>query len=1059
MGLQEKNSDIAAVNGASIIVINQACNSDQLLVSLSKNGQEWLSPIGWTEQQKVTLLDCRPRGETTEVDIPAEFASAIKSGDVLVLRCSELDLEKEIIWEASDIETRSTEDVSSSTTGLAAGLLSRFKAPKTETIKDTKSEAELRAEEAGRAAQNYKAKMEAAAEAKEKAQRKALEAAREAEAALKMEAERIAEMERAAKAFEEAERLKQDELRRVEEERRAEEARQAEEARLIEEARKREIAAKKDLERKAALERYTSALTVTRDEEMRLKSRLKELKHQVKSDAANIAVQKDDLQTRQALLIDNEGKVAKRFESYEKNASKLDEMNADLSLLQSESKTLNTDRQALSIRLSQADADYQQAQQEAEAAMARAVARLTELDLIREEDSKISERVKSVSEKLSSQSQAITQTSEKTQKLQSQLENAQSELVQARVEIEALEVTLLSQEKQEQNLRLEIEATQQAIEDSQLREAAQRDAIEHLEAGGEPEDIAEVDFEVRNLEFSSLHTPEQGMEDMPTKPDSAGLPGITALKDPISQRLRSNFTRQKDVQISVDVEDIVLETPEVNPVLLAGIDDSPSFMRRHGSSLMALGAVIGGIAILSGGWALNTSSTPKFEVKSTTPAPTQVASVVSKVELPKMAETAELKAASEAVDMKLTALDTETDLVSIDLPKIEINNSGSKTVETTDVQDVKIEAETRPEPELTVSEAKTDVLIKDAKTATELEVEALIVKLAEVVDPMGFAFELPNMQPMADSKTVEMKAKSKKVKAAKKPTPETSELKNTRTIKTAEVTKTKAKSAPKINAEVNYPELTSDIQTRLFKLGFYNGEINGLQGQATKDAITNFKTLFSMSDTSDKITGALLTELKRAEREQEATALQAQTQLEAEQSTIQFADVAPTATFYDTIQAAPSTPVLTDTLPAADEFTSDTNLAPAYVAPEPQPEPESIKIASIPAVISEPAPTPAVQDVVVEAQMLKNASAKYPSAAQRRNYFVNVAIQVAFDIGVDGRPANLRIISNDHTGKYNEAFEKEAMGAIKKMRYEPKTVNGVAVETKAKSKRIVFRTE
>ena len=828
-------------------------------------------------------------------------------------------------------------------------------------------------------------------------------------------AERIAEMERAAKAFEEAERLKQDELRRVEEERRAEEVRQAEEARLIEEARKREIAAKKDSERKAALEKYETALSITRDEETRLKSRLKELKHQVKSDAANIAVQKDDLQTRQALLTANEEKAAKRFESYEKNASKLDEMNADLSLLQSESEILNADRQAISIRLSQADADYQQAQQEAEAAMAKAEARRTELDLIREEENKLSETFLSVSEKLSSQSQAIAQTSEKTQKLQSKLESVQSELIQAKVEIEALEMTLVSQEEQDQNLRLEIEATQQAIEDSLLRESAHQEAIEHLEAGGNLEDIAEVDFEARNFEFSSLHTPENNGEGILTHPDS------TALKDPISQRLRRNFARQKEAQISVAVEDITLETPETNPVLLAGIDDSPSFIRHHGSSLMALGAVIGGIAILGGGWALNKSASPKLAVKSSTAAPTQVASAVSKIE-------PQVEPVKEVASESMPAIIKGPRVNSIDI--------------------VSVKTETmKPDPVVMKTETAlvSEDLVEETIETSDKEEKTFSIKLAEVVDPNGLAFELPSMAPVAHSNVI-MTQKVPKISKPEK-------------AKTAIEVKQNSKPSPKVEAEVNYPELTADIQTRLLKLGFYNGDINGLKNRATKEAITNFKTLFSMSDTSDKITGALLTELKRAEREQEAAALEAQTQAEAEPAAIQFADVTPTASFYDTIQAAPSTPVVTDTLPAAGEFTSDINAEPAYVAQEPQPEPEAVKVASIPTVISEPAPTPALQDVIVDAKVLKKASAKYPSAAQRRNYFVNVAIQVAFDIGTDGRPANLRIISNDHTGKYNEAFEKEAMGAIKKMRYEPKTVNGVAVETKAKQKRIVFRVE
>ena len=59
MGLQGKNT----MNGASILVIDQGCDNDQLLVSLSKNGAKWLSPVGWTDQQKVALLDCRPNGE------------------------------------------------------------------------------------------------------------------------------------------------------------------------------------------------------------------------------------------------------------------------------------------------------------------------------------------------------------------------------------------------------------------------------------------------------------------------------------------------------------------------------------------------------------------------------------------------------------------------------------------------------------------------------------------------------------------------------------------------------------------------------------------------------------------------------------------------------------------------------------------------------------------------------------------------------------------------------------------------------------------------------------
>lgn len=985
MGLQ--NKDLGAAQGASVIVIDQPCEANQLLVSLSKNSQNWLSPVGWTDQQKVTLLDCRAKGETTEIDIPAEFASEIRTGDILVLRCSELDLEKEIIWEASAVETRRDEETADIVTGRSSGLLSRFKALKTEVTKEIKSEAQLRAEEAERAAQGYKAKMEAATAAKEEAQRKALEAAREAEVALKMEAERIAEMERAAKAFEEAERLKQDELRRVEEERRAEEARLAEEVRRIEEAREREIAAKKDAERKAALEHYEAVLENVRNDEVQLKSRLKELQLRAKSDAANMTVQQEDLQSRQTLLAAHEDRAAKRFESYEKTASKLDEMTADLSLLESESEALTVDRQALSTRLSQADMDYQQAQKEAEAAIAKAETRRAELDLIRQEEADISNKILSLSEKLSSKSQAVTQTSEKTQKLQSKLETTQSELAQAKAEIEALEQALALQSGQDQSLRLEIEATQQAIEDSQARAGLHKEAIEHLEAGGSPEDITDIEFEPRHIEASSFEASSPALETVTETAPNIGL------RDNMVGRVRRSFSRTKDAKISIDVEDVILDAAEEKPylVLLTDIEDSPNFMRRHKSSLMALGAVIGGIAILGGGFALNKSTAPKLEVKSNSPAPTQVASVVSKMELPKTVETTQVKA------------------------------------------------------------AKTEALINEVKAAKE----AFSVKLAEVVDPQGFAFELPDMQPIKAPRKDTPKTEFKKVKIDK-PASKKSDAKKKQTATKAASLKTKVKPAAEIKVEVNYPELTSDVQTRLNKLGFYTDEINGLQGDATKEAITNFKILFSMPETTSKITGAFLTQLKRAEREQEAAELTVQTE-RAALSSVQVVSITPSTTFYDNVQPVPSIPVITDSLPAATEIAPIIEPAPAYVAPKVKPQAETVKLASIPSIPPELAPMPAAQDVIIEAKVLRNARAKYPPIAQRKNYFVNVLIEVGYDVGEDGRPKNLKILSNDHEGKFNDAFEKEALHAIEKMQFEPKTINGIIVRAKDKKKRVVFR--
>ena len=387
MGLQ--NTDMAQAENAHVLVINQDCETDQLLVSLCRNGEHWLSPVGWTDQQKVTLLDCRSVAGTTEIDIPAEFARDIKPGDVLTLKCSELDLEKEIIWEESNIIPRA--DISKAASGgIAGSLLSRFISSKDAGEDDTRSEAERRAEDAHRAAETFKAKMEAASAAKDDAQRKALEAARQAEEALKAEADRIAEMERAAKAFEEAERLEQDELRRVEEERLAEEMRLAEQARRIEAARKREERARLEAERKAALERYITALDVTQNEEKRLKDRLDRLGADARDLSKRNAEQRTELAKSKEVLTKKEGTADTRRNSFEKTQGHLTLLNSDLSGLQFRTEALTTDKQALSMRLAQADADYVQAQKEAEEAIARADIKRKDLDAVRLEDSDMS---------------------------------------------------------------------------------------------------------------------------------------------------------------------------------------------------------------------------------------------------------------------------------------------------------------------------------------------------------------------------------------------------------------------------------------------------------------------------------------------------------------------------------------------------------------------------------------------------------------------------------------------------------------------------------------------
>lgn len=75
---------------------------------------------------------------------------------------------------------------------------------------------------------------------------------------------------------------------------------------------------------------------------------------------------------------------------------------------------------------------------------------------------------------------------------------------------------------------------------------------------------------------------------------------------------------------------------------------------------------------------------------------------------------------------------------------------------------------------------------------------------------------------------------------------------------------------------------------------------------------------------------------------------------------------------------------------------------------------------------------------------------RYPRMASRRN--IEGSVRVAFTITKDGRVANPRVLSANPPG----VFEKAALKAIKKWKFNPKIVDGQAVEQTA-AQEISFR--
>ena len=1039
MGIQAANIDgVNDVVGASVIIIEEACENSQLLVSLCRNGKEWLSPVGWTEKQKITLLECRSQGGKTEIDIPAEFSKSLISGDKLLLTCSELDLTQEIIWETSNLQTRPVADLSPAPMGLAGGLagglLSRFKSIKASAADDVKTEAQLRAEEADLAAQTYRAKMEAATAAKEDAQRRALEAAKEAEAALKMEAERISEMERAAKAFEEAERLKQDGLRRLEEERREEEARIAQEARRIEEARKREEAARLETQRKAALERFGSALDVTQNEESRLQSRLLRLK----TDAQALETQQSETSTSLSTLNEDMDTVQNRVEkartAFEKTASKLDSLNAEHTQLKSKSESVSAESNVVADRVTMIESEYLTAQREAEMAMARAEEKKRLLEDIRADKDALIGELNTLTQTLETHGSLVSETTLKTHNLESKYEAAQAALNDKTSEIEALENGKIKLSDSILTSRVEIEATQQAVEDCIARQKAHKKAIEHLESGGDPENIPEADVSTRfftdeNDEDASFIESDNILSE---EAETSGLLG----------RVRRNFLRSKEAEISIDVDDVHLDddiddaalTDEVQVETVATenlkkeddkqdissanavtVDDviaeaelkPAEFIRHHSKSLLTIGTILGGAAIVGGGLMAIQANKPKnLTVKSSSPVITKSASVADKVKTPIVA--------APVLTPSVSTADITTEQSVIELPAIE--------------SPITTEPLSKIEPEVAAPKTSETVDAKQtttAKSPDKPKVEKPVIKTPPKTETV---------------KKASLKAAPAKVAPEKIPP--------VKTVPEKTVT-------PQSKVLPNYPALTKRIQGQLQTLGFYTGALNGEQTQTTTEAIKIFQELYSLPQ-HGRISGEFLSALTQAETQhnaaQKSAALESPTLETSNSDTAGVNTQEQNIELFDTsysepvLQAAVVTPAQSLAIP---EQVTETDI---------QPSTPIVKEATAP-VVTETPKAPAVEDVVVEAQRLKGAKAFYPKSAASKKYFTDVRIVVTYDIDPSGKVVNARIESNDHSGRFNSAFEREAVKAVKRQKFTAKTVNGQPVAATGNTQRIVFKGE
>lgn len=133
--------------------------------------------------------------------------------------------------------------------------------------------------------------------------------------------------------------------------------------------------------------------------------------------------------------------------------------------------------------------------------------------------------------------------------------------------------------------------------------------------------------------------------------------------------------------------------------------------------------------------------------------------------------------------------------------------------------------------------------------------------------------------------------------------------------------------------------------------------------------------------------------------------------------------------------AAPTaTPTIAETAPAAPPATTATT-APAAPAPISTPAPAPIRVAA-----ADPlAPPP----VIKEASLTHRVSPDYPGAAARKG--IEGSVDVRFTITAQGAVTDVSVVSSDPA----EIFDKAAVEAVRRWRYDPRFVDGQAVASQS----------
>lgn len=1064
-----------------ILSIPTPSEDSQVLVTLRRElpggGSQWLSPIGWGDVKKSTLLDCYPTDSGCEIIIPDTYAKAVDAGDRIHMSCKALNVRGDIAWTAPTPQKVETSATEAAPTGLMSRLLSRATPATEAAVIAAPTDAQRRAEDAQRVSDEYRVQMEAAATAREKAQRQALEAARRAEDALQAEAARIAEMEAAAKAFAEAEAQRQDEERRLEAERRAEELRLAEEARLAQEARDREIALARAQERA--------------DE----KARLVALQEAASNDRAVLSERiETERSAAHRLSVDQDAKVKARQEI----EATLPDQQTHLAILAGDLNAQKNGMSALDDRLQIATArevettslqsDAVLAAEAAEAAYTEAKAALEAARLHAKEMKEIAAhrqsdkddavaRAEKAARHLASLQDERLAAAAAVKAAQDVYDAAEAESEHRHAEIAALSDDAAELAVGQSQHAAQIKVLAENLEAALSRQDAAQMALQTLEDGGDVRAARQIMAAVEtdngrpaalasNAKNADATSADAKTAQMNTPASTSAFkklfgkanPAPIAIKDTAKAVAAVDDTkipttpkpaRDTSKRAALSQKPAVLSAPHINnsasdaPMTNAAMKDaSKDIMAAHiaanqtsGGNRAKIAAMgVGAVALTAAlGFAWSASTRPDAQqMVSAKPAPAAVLSTDTAVKAEPEAAQSEAALADPALEatpqnMSATPKPTsapraqtaELTLPKIKAPTVVAAQPVAPKYKSVDV--TKLARDAAKQAARDAAKAKTAQPVKAAPTKPAPKKPAPAKKA-----PVKTASAPATITPKTVAKEARQPATRQPASLAATPAASTpaAQTPSAPVVKTAALTATSATTpaitTPAIEASPRLsPAVAMTVQQDLKTIGYYNGPVDGVVSESVEDAATLFRTVYDLP-ASDAIDGAFVSRLNTIATEVKSQPVR--------------------------VVSAPAVPSPTPRAVIS---------APAQSATAPQPV---IKQAAVTAPPVAKTPVVTVPDVV-EPKALQAMQVAYPARAAKRDIYRNVVVDVDYDILADGTVSNARVVDIDYKGRQASAFEDAAIQGVLSQRFSPKMINGTAVAAPAQRKTVRFRVE